>query len=153
MRCMILAAALTAAVSTAQAETSEVDLTKLALPAPFSSSNIAEPGSPQSTVLAAVPVAGDAVPEITWRDGKWSVALPVEGGRVVRASWKPGVTYVIRYREVGAERWSLGIESPITTLSFVDFEPDTEYEMQVRARYADGESAPSIIRIRTLPAK
>ena len=69
-------------------------------------------------------------PEVKWEDGTWFVTLPVDDGKVVEASWKPPVTYVVRIREVGAERFSFGFETPITSFTFVDLKPDTEYEVR-----------------------
>ena len=70
-------------------------------------------------------------PRIKWEDNQWSVTLPLEDGRVVNATWKPGVTYVVRIREAGAEVWSFGFKTPITSFTFIDLKPDTEYELQV----------------------
>ena len=89
------------------------------------------------------------VPEVKWEDEKWSVALPLEDGKVVHASWKPGVTYVVRLREAGEERWSFGFATPLPSLTFVGLAPDTEYEVQVRAKDAAGEGAPAFLKFRT----
>ena len=75
-------------------------------------------------------------PQIKWEDNQWSVTLPLEDSRVVNATWKPGVTYVVRIREAGAEDWSFGFETPITSFTFIDLKPDTEYELQVSKRAA-----------------
>ena len=91
-------------------------------------------------------------PQIKWEDNEWTVTLPLEDGRVLNASWKPGVTYVARIREAGSEDWSFGFESPVATITFVDLKPDTEYEMQIRTKNATGEGAPAFFRIRTDPA-
>ena len=48
--------------------------------------------------------------------------------------------------------WSFGFETPITSFTFVDHKPDTEYELQVRSRSAADEGAPAFFRIRTDPA-
>ena len=91
-------------------------------------------------------------PEVAWNDGKWSVRLPVDDGRqVVEATWRPGTTHVVRIREAGREAWSFGFETPLASFTFVDLSPDTEYEVQVRARTASGEGEPAFLRLRTNP--
>ena len=93
----------------------------------------------------------DPAPEIKWEDGTWFVTLPVDNGKILEAKWKPGVTYVVRIREAGTESWSFGLETPINSFTFVDLKPDTEYEVQVRARNAAGEGPPAFFSIRTNP--
>ena len=90
-------------------------------------------------------------PEIKWEGGTWFVTLPVDNGKVIEATWKPGVTYVVRIRKSGTEQWSFGIEIPVTGCTFVDLNPDTEYELQVRAKNAAGEGTPALFRVRTTP--
>ena len=90
-------------------------------------------------------------PDIRWDDNSWFVTLPLEDGRTVEASWKPGLTYVVRIRESGAEQWSFGFETPIRSFTFVDLKPDTEYELQVRSKTATGEGPPAFLGIRTSP--
>ena len=92
-------------------------------------------------------------PEIKWEDNQWSIALPLEDGRVLNASWKPGITYVVRIREAGGpdKDWSFGFETPIASVTFVDLKPDTEYELQVRRKNAAGEGDPAFFSIRTGP--
>ena len=92
-------------------------------------------------------------PEVKWEDNKWFVALPLEEGRTVEASWKPALTHVVRIREAGTpdKDWSFGFETPITSFTFVDLRPDTEYELQVRSKNAAGEGAPVFFSIRTGP--
>ena len=90
-------------------------------------------------------------PSIKWEDNEWSITLPLEDGRVLNASWKPGITYVVRIREAGAQDWSFGFETPITSFTFVDLKPDTEYELQVRTKNAAGEGDPAFFSIRTGP--
>ena len=91
-------------------------------------------------------------PEIKWDGKTWIVTLPVEHGKVLEAKWEPGLTYVVRIREVGTEQWSFGFETPITGCTFVDLKPDTEYELQVRAKNAAGEGAPAYLKMCTNPA-
>ena len=90
-------------------------------------------------------------PETKWHGKTWRVTLPVEHGRLLEAKWEPGVTYVVRIREVGCGDWSLGFATPISTCTFVDLKPDTEYEVQVRAKTAAGEGEPTCLRMRTDP--
>ena len=79
-----------------------------------------------------MPAQQAASPRIVWEEGTWHVKLPLEDGRVVDAKWKPNATYVVRIREARTEDWSFGFESPITSFTFVDLKPDTEYVFQVR---------------------
>ena len=99
-----------------------------------------------------MPARQAASPEVKWEDGTWFITLPVDDGKVVEASWKPPVTYVVRIREVGTERFSFGFETPITSFTFVDLKPDTEYEVQVRAKSAAGQGPAACFAIRTDPA-
>jgi len=91
-------------------------------------------------------------PLVQWDGATWSVRLPVQEGNVLEASWKPGLTYVVRIREAGKEAWSFGFETPLTHISLVYLKPDTEYELQVCARNAAGEGKPHLLRMRTNPA-
>ncbi|WP_428097632.1 fibronectin type III domain-containing protein [Candidatus Rariloculus sp.] len=91
-------------------------------------------------------------PRIQWDGTTWLVRLPVQDGNILEAKWNPGLTYVVRVREAGTDAWSFGFETPLTHFSFIDLKPDTEYEMQVRAKNAAGEGEPSLIRMRTNPA-
>ena len=93
-----------------------------------------------------------AQPSIKWEDDRWLVTLPLDDGTVVDATWKPGHIYVVRIREAGTEDWGYGFQTPVNSVTFVDLEPDTEYELQVRTRNAAGEGAPAFFRIRTDPA-
>ena len=40
-------------------------------------------------------------PQIKWKDNQWSITLPLEDSRILNASWKPGVIYVVRISEAG----------------------------------------------------
>ncbi len=60
--------------------------------------------------------------------------------------------YVIRIREAGTTDWGFSFETPIPTCTFVDLEPDIEYELQVRAKTPAGEGEPAYIKMRTNPA-
>ena len=75
----------------------------------------------------------------------------MQDGNVLEAKWNPGLTYVVRIRDAGAAVWSLRFKSPLTHFSFSDRKPDTEYEVQVRARNASGEGEPRLIRVQTGP--
>ena len=90
-------------------------------------------------------------PQVKWEDGTWFVTLPLEDGKMIEASWKPGLTYVVRIREAGSEDWSFGFETPITSFTFVDLKPDTEYELEVRSKSSAGMGPPAIVGIRTGP--
>ncbi len=98
-----------------------------------------------------MPGGPQAQPTINWDGTTWSVTLPIEGGKLLEASWNPGVTYVVRIREKDAEHWSLGFETPVPGCTFADLNPETEYEVQVRTKTARGESAPTFLTSRTDP--
>ena len=87
-------------------------------------------------------------PSIRWDGETWFVTLPIEG-QVIEAKWNPGLTYVVRTREVGTEDWSVGFETPLTNCKIVDLKPDTEYEIKLCAKNSVGESEPSYARART----
>ena len=92
-----------------------------------------------------------ASPQIKW-DGKTVyVALPMEDGNLIEAKWRPKQTYIIRVKESGADDWNFGVETPLSGCTFVDLKPDTEYEVQVRAKGAAGEGEPTLLRMRTNP--
>ena len=88
-------------------------------------------------------------PAIKWDGKTWFVTLPVEDGKVLEAKWEPGLTYVVRIREAGTEAWSFGFETPVPSCTFVDLKPDTEYELQVRAKNRAGEGTPAYLTMRT----
>ena len=91
-------------------------------------------------------------PRIEWNGKEWFVALPIDDGQVVEARITPSFTYVCRYRECGAEEWSAGFESPLTTCSLTGLKPDTEYELQVCMKDQAGvEGYPALSRLRTNP--
>ena len=87
-------------------------------------------------------------PSVVWERGMVMVELPVDG-KVLQARWKPGVTYVVRGRRIDEDQWSRGVEIPFPGCSFVDLEPDTEYEFSVTAKNSAGESEPALTRTRT----
>ena len=80
-----------------------------------------------------------------------SVSLPDKLGRTLEARWNPTVTSVIRIREAGTVAWSPGFETPFNMCSFVDLQPDTEYDLQVTHKNDAGESEPTISTIKTDP--
>lgn len=86
-------------------------------------------------------------------DGKtWFMTLPVEDGSELEAKWEPGLTCVIRIRQRGTyQPWSFGRETPIPRCTFVDLKPDMECELQLRAKSAAREGAPTHITMRTNP--
>ena len=95
--------------------------------------------------------APNSGPQIKWDGKTWIVTLPVEHGKLFEAKWEPGFTYVVRIREAGTGPGSFGFETPIPGCTFVDLKPDTEYEIQVRAKNAAGEGEPAYLRMRTDP--
>ena len=94
-----------------------------------------------------MPEGTNTNPDIKWDGKTWFVTLPVEDGKVLEAKSEPGLTYVIRIRQRGTDQsWSFGFETPIPSCTFVDLKPDTEYDLQVRAKNAAGEGVPPISR-------
>ena len=97
----------------------------------------------------------NANPQIKWDGKNFSVTLPVAAtlelkkGGVVEAKWNPNLTFVVRVREVGTDKWSFGFETPLTCCTLVDLKPDTEYEMQVRGKNAAGEGEAAYLKTRT----
>ena len=72
----------------------------------------------------------------------------------MRSDWlqvdvTPQVTYVVRVRESGSEEWLVGVETPLTSCTFIGLKQDTEYEMELRAKHAAGESGPAVASFRT----
>ena len=96
-------------------------------------------------------------PNIKWDGKEFFVTLPVpkelpkRDAVVIEAKWEPVYTYVIRIREVGTSEWSLGFETPLTGGSYVDLKPDTEYDIQIRAKNSTGEGEPAYVKTRTSP--
>lgn len=94
-------------------------------------------------------------PPVSWdgRTGVFSIVLDglegIDGG--IEAEWSPRITYLVRIREVGTAAWSVGFETPLTGCGFVDLKPNTEYEMEVRSKNAQGRSGPVSIKVRTDP--
>ena len=94
-------------------------------------------------------------PPVRWNGRSFDICLPWPTGEQ-RQEWlesevTPQVTYVVRVRESGAEKWLVGVETPLTSCTFRDLKPNTEYEMEVRAKNEEGESGPAIITCRTDP--
>ncbi len=67
----------------------------------------------------------------------------------VEAEWSPPITYVVRIREANTEDWGIGFETPLTGCGFVDLKPNTEYEVEVRAKNVHGEGNPALVKVRT----
>ena len=86
-------------------------------------------------------------PEVKWADGHFKVSIPDMRGRIIDASWKPGVTSIIRIREIGKTEWSVGFETPLDSCGFVDLKPDVPYEAQVTLKNDEGEGPPVRQRI------
>ena len=89
-----------------------------------------------------------ADPKIEWTEGEFRVSLPVQG-EMIEAKWRPGMTTVVRIREAGTETWGPGFETPLNGCSFVDLQPNTEYEIQVTHKNEAGEGSPTTLRCET----
>ena len=94
-------------------------------------------------------------PPVTWDGNSRTFSIVLHGLKGVNVDdgievqWSPSVTYVVRIRELGQPGWSIGVETPLQAISFVDLKPDTEYEMEVRTKNSGGESSPVMMRTRT----
>ena len=94
-------------------------------------------------------------PPVQWNGRSFDICLPWPTDEQ-RQEWlelevTPQVTYVVRVRESGAEQWLVGVETPLTSCTLLDLKPDTEYEMEVRAKSERGESVPAVVTCRTDP--
>ena len=96
--------------------------------------------------MAEQPKVAD--PRIEWIEGEFRVSLPLQGG-MIDAKWCPVTTTVVRIREIGAETWSPGFETPLNGCSFVGLQPNTEYEIQVTHKNAAGEGPPTKVMYKT----
>ncbi len=90
-----------------------------------------------------------AQPDIRWDGKTWFVTLPMEDGKILEAKWDSDVTYIVRIREDGTDRWSYGFETPVPGCTFTGLEPGIEYEIEVRSKNSQGESAPTCHKFRT----
>ena len=96
-------------------------------------------------------------PPVSWNqdEGTFAIVLGglegLEGEGTLEAEWKPPRTYVIRIREANEGSWSFGFETPLTGCGFVDLNPGTEYEVEIRPKDAQGEGDPIRMRIHTDP--
>ena len=93
-------------------------------------------------------------PPVAWNGKSYEICLPWPD--VPRRPWLEvevslKVTYVVRVRELGREQWLVGVETPLTSCTLVELKPNTEYEMEVRAKSAAGESDPAVVTCRTGP--
>ena len=98
-----------------------------------------------------------AKPPVLWNASTRTFSIVLSGLKELGAKdtleveWKPPLTYVVRIRESNGSSWSVGFETPLTTCGFVDLKPDTEYEVEVRAKNSNGESDPARVNVRTNP--
>ena len=94
-------------------------------------------------------------PPVLWDANTKTFSIVLSGLReleakdTLEAEWKPPLTYVVRIRESNGDSWSIGFETPLTTCGFVDLRPDTEYEVEVRSKNANGQSEPVRVKVRT----
>ena len=95
--------------------------------------------------------ANDNLPSVAWDGRGMQVRLPDNEGSVIEASWQVSVTNVVRIRKAGTEVWSVGFETPLTHCQFSGLAPDTEYEVEIRAKTAAGEGEPAHAKFRTRP--
>ena len=96
-------------------------------------------------------------PPVVWNANTKTFSIVLSGSRgsgandTLEAEWKPPVTYVVRIRESEGGSWSVGFETPLTACGFVYLKSDTEYEVEVRSKNANGESEPVRRNVRTNP--
>ena len=88
-------------------------------------------------------------PKLEWDGTTLSVSLPDKRGRVLKASWDPAVTSVIRIKESETDEWSPGFETPLSRCTFVGLKPGTEYDVQLTHKNSAGESKPVYSKVRT----
>ena len=94
-------------------------------------------------------------PPVQWNGRSFDICLPWPADEQ-RQEWlelevTPKVTYIVRVRESGTEEWLVGVETPLTSCTFLDLKPDTEYEMEVRAKNEEDVSDPAVVTCRTDP--
>ena len=77
-------------------------------------------------------------PPVSWNGNKFRVKL-----NDLEAEWTPPITYVVRIRESNGGDWSFGFETPLTSCKFTDLTPDTECELEIRAKNEHGLSEPA----------
>ena len=92
-------------------------------------------------------------PPVAWNGNSYAICLPWPPEEM-RSEWlavdvRPQVTYAVRVREAGSQEWLVGVETPLTSCTFIELKPDTDYEMEVRAKSADGEGSPAVTSFRT----
>ena len=78
---------------------------------------------------------------------KWSVDCPLmdaQGNRF-QAEWTQDTVTILRVRKVGTSEWGPGFVTPFNSLSLVDLEPCTEYEVELRHRNSAGDG-PSLVK-------
>ena len=72
-----------------------------------------------------------------------------KGRDSIQAEFSPPITYVARIKEAGATNWIIGIETPLTECTFCELKPNTEYEVEIRAKNEHGESEPASAKVKT----
>ena len=69
----------------------------------------------------------------------------------VELAVEPGVVYLVRIRRTTSEVWSPSFVTPFTNHRFEDLRPNTEYEIEVRAKNKAGPGEPAYVRLKTDP--
>ena len=89
---------------------------------------------------------------IVWDGEKREYTISLDGvvGTDIVVAWTPPYTYIVRIREVGGE-WSPGFETPVRGCTFTGLKPDTEYEVELRAKNEYGEIEDARSTVRTKP--
>lgn len=95
-------------------------------------------------------------PKLHW-DGtkrRWDVFLPVqnEDGSAsgVAANWNQLIWTVLRIRkQAHGSEWSPGFETPISSITFSDFDPCAVYEVEMWFRDSAGDGPRKVFEIRT----
>jgi len=93
----------------------------------------------------------DEQPNIQWDGKKFNVSLPIEDNSVVEAEFIPGLVYVLRIQEDGADEWSPGFETPFNSARFSGLKPDTRYKVMLTSKNEVGESEPTYSHVKTEP--
>ncbi len=93
----------------------------------------------------------DDLPMVAWDGRRMRVRLPDPRGNVIEANWQVGHTNVVRIRKAGTTDWSAGFETPLSHCQFHGLDPDTEYEVEIRAKSDSGLGAPAQAKFHTKP--
>ena len=59
--------------------------------------------------------------------------------------------YLVRIRRAISKQWSPAFVTPFANITFDALQPDTEYEVEVRAKNASGPGAPALHKFKTGP--